>query len=123
MVIVTSPRFGAGAVAMEILLAEGVEGSQLRVISVVGFGPGGLLGEDGIALLQGQLTQLRGRPPPSRGRRGPFGRDGRNAAVLSLSLQRADEVQHFGPSPRWQTVQGFHDLLLADGRWRHEEPP
>src|SRR5437016_4315646 len=58
----TSPRFGAGAFAMQVVLAESLEGGQFRPTAVFLFGLGGGGLQDGVALPGRQLAQLGGRP-------------------------------------------------------------
>src|SRR5687768_17067215 len=60
-----SPRLGTGAVAMQVILAEGFEGGQRDVVPVVFLGPGGGGLQDRIALLWRKLPQLGGSPCPT----------------------------------------------------------
>src|SRR5438128_7956862 len=58
-----SPRLGAGAVAIQIVLGKGFKGRQFRIVPVVVLCAGGGGMKNGVLLLPRQAAQL-GRSPP-----------------------------------------------------------
>src|SRR6516165_4068856 len=61
-----SPRFGAGAVAIQVILAKGFKVGQFGVVAIFLFRECGGSFHDGVSFRRGQLAQLGGSPLPVR---------------------------------------------------------